>query len=233
VDAHYFRGRLRAAEAENRDLLFKERTFDDVLNQEGITTHYLPLSRGAEKGIDVLLALEMFELAVYERFNVGVLIASDSDFLPLVRKLNTLGVRVMVLGWDFQFVDQNGIERETRTAQALLDEVTYPVMMNSIIEERLATGDRLINGLFLSKELRSNVGAQMPNPEPHRQPVSNIGRIQTLKEGFGFIRSNDSAGDLFFYHLDLENVEFHHWVNFPCCVTRKICAPIRMLQYGE
>ncbi len=53
VDAHYFRGRLRAADAEDRDLLYKERVFDDVLVREGVTTHYLPLSREGEKGIDV------------------------------------------------------------------------------------------------------------------------------------------------------------------------------------
>src|SRR6185437_13068799 len=49
VDAHYFRGRLRAADAEDRDLLYKERVFDDVLVREGVTTHYLPLSREGEK----------------------------------------------------------------------------------------------------------------------------------------------------------------------------------------
>ena len=50
VDAHYFRGRLRAADADDRDLLFRERVFDDVLMREGVTTHYLPLSRDGEKG---------------------------------------------------------------------------------------------------------------------------------------------------------------------------------------
>src|ERR1700746_915328 len=77
VDAHYFRGRLRAGDADDRDLLFKERVFDDVRVCEGVTTHYLPLSRDGEKGIDVWLALEAFELAVYKRFNVSVLVACD------------------------------------------------------------------------------------------------------------------------------------------------------------
>src|SRR5262249_46495342 len=64
VDAHYFRGRLRAADAEDMDLLYKERVFDDVLVREGVTTHYLPMSREGEKGIDVWLALEAFDLAI-------------------------------------------------------------------------------------------------------------------------------------------------------------------------
>jgi cold shock CspA family protein len=157
VDAHYFRGRLRAADAEDRDLLYKERVFDDVLVREGVTTHYLPLSREGEKGIDVWLALEAYEMAIYKRFDVVVLVVCDGDFLPLVRKLNTLGTRVMVLGWDFRYFDPNGNERETRTAQVLLDEVTYPIMMHPIIEDRARQRDVLINGLFVPrKETGSN-----------------------------------------------------------------------------
>jgi len=152
VDAHYFRGRLRAADAEDRDLLYKERVFDDVLVREGVTTHYLPLTREGEKGIDVWLALEAYEMAIYKRFDVVVLVVCDGDFLPLVRKLNTLGTRVMVLGWDFRYVDANGNERETRTAQALLDEVTYPIMMPPIIEDRARQRDPLINGLFVPRK---------------------------------------------------------------------------------
>ncbi|MGH7223463.1 MAG: NYN domain-containing protein, partial [Gemmataceae bacterium] len=152
VDAHYFRGRLRAADAEDRDLLYKERVFDDVLVREGVTTHYLPLTREGEKGIDVWLALEAYELAIYKRFDVVVLVVCDGDFLPLVRKLNTLGTRVMVLGWDFHFVDPNGNDRETRTAQVLLDEVTYPIMMHPIIEDRARQRDPLLNGLFVPRK---------------------------------------------------------------------------------
>ena len=48
VDAHYFRGRLRAADAEDMDLLFTERVFDDVLVREVVTTHHPPLSRAGE-----------------------------------------------------------------------------------------------------------------------------------------------------------------------------------------
>ena len=75
--------------------LYNERLFDDVLMRDGIITHYLPiktLQSGVkqEKGIDVWLALEAFELSFYKRFNVLVLIASDGDYTPLIRKLNTL-----------------------------------------------------------------------------------------------------------------------------------------------
>ena len=96
VDAHYFRGRLAAMEAAVKDSLLNERLFEDVLMKEGVITHSLPLVRRrdqslAEKGLDVWFALETYELALLKRYDVTVLVACDRDYLPLVRKLNTLG----------------------------------------------------------------------------------------------------------------------------------------------
>lgn len=166
VDAHYFRGRLRAADADQRDLLYRERVFDDVLMREGVTTHYLPMSDGGERGIDVWLALEAFEMAIYKRFDVTVLVACDGDFLPLVRKLNTLGTRVMVLAWDFKYVDQNNAERETRTAQTIVDEATYPVMMHTLIDDRARRNDPLISGLFVPRKDQPSGAPACSRPAP-------------------------------------------------------------------
>jgi cold shock CspA family protein len=229
VDAHYFRGRLRAADADDRDLLFKERVFDDVLVREGVTTHYLHLSREGEKGIDVWLALEAFELAIYKRFDVIVLVACDGDFLPLVRKLHTLGVRVMLLGWDFKYVDQNGIDRETRTAQVLIDEATYTVMMHPIIEDRARQRDPLINGLFVPRKeyafgpsiarpvsappspaATAPVGPVLPGPAQIAAPpgATATGWIQNLKNGYGFIAPDQGGPNLFFFHEDIADGDF-------------------------
>ena len=214
VDAHYFRGRLRAADADDRDLLFRERVFDDVLVREGVTTHYLPLTRDGEKGIDVWLALEAYELAIYKRFNVIVLVVSDGDFLPLVRKLNTIGTRVMVLGWDFKYVDQNGNDRETRTAQVLLDEVTYSIMMNSIIDDRSAQRDPLVNGLFVPrKEFGFAPSVAGAPAAPPAQPLGTPGEVTTgtlwtLKNGYGFIAPEKGGPNMFFFHGDVLDTDF-------------------------
>lgn len=164
VDAHYFRGRLNAFEASQRgDTLYWDRVFDDILMSEGVTTHYLPLKTiegvRQEKGVDVLLALEAFEMTLYKKFDVVVLIASDGDYVPLVRKLNTLSTRVMVLGWDFDYVDDAGKKYGTRTSQELLEEVTYPLAMHEIIDNRVRRNEPLINNLFVQSEYRRPVSA--------------------------------------------------------------------------
>ncbi len=224
VDTHYFRGRLRASEAESRDMLYRERVFDDVLVREGVTTHYLPLGPNGEKGIDVWLALEALELTIHKRFDVVVLVVCDGDFLPLVRKLNTIGARVMVLGWDFKFVDQNGNERETRTAQTLLDEVSYPVMMHQIIDDRARRNDGLVNGLFVPRketfiEMPSQESARAestvnlaPNSSQTRLAIDangvSFGTVKRIKDGFGFLIPDGGGADMFFYHSDVEGVDF-------------------------
>ena len=160
VDAHYFRGRLSAAEASQRgDTLYWDRVFDDILMSEGVTTHYLPVKTiegGAkqEKGIDVLLAVEALETAFYKKFDVVVLIASDGDYVPLIRKLNTLGTRVMVLSWDFEYTDDQGRRFTTRTSQDLLEEVSYPIAMHEIINNRLRKNEPLVNNMFVQSEFR-------------------------------------------------------------------------------
>lgn len=208
VDVHYFRGKLAANEAEQRNKLLADRLFDDVLMREGVVTHYLPVTPTGEKGIDVWLALEMLELAVYKRFSVAVLIAGDRDFVPLIRKLNTLGTRVMLLGWSFEYMNDKGEKMWTDTAQSLLEEVTYPVLMSDVIEDRTRRGEALINNLFMAKkESRLSV-------ETAALPVNSVvgalkGSILTLKEGYGFIQCTEYPKNLFFHHSDVTNRDFN------------------------
>jgi uncharacterized LabA/DUF88 family protein/cold shock CspA family protein len=208
VDAHYFRGRLPSKVVEERNRLLSERVFEDILIRQNITTHYLPVSSAGEKGIDVWLALETYELAVLKRFNVIVLIAGDGDFVPLVRKLNSLGTRVMLLGWDFRYQDENGDERETKTSQALQAECTYPVMMSSLIDAA-DPEDALVNNLFVPTPQYSRPSPR-PDPEDGSFDEDTVyeGRIKRIKEGYGFITAPQLEGDVFFYHLDVTGGDF-------------------------
>jgi uncharacterized LabA/DUF88 family protein/cold shock CspA family protein len=204
VDSHYFRGRLTISEASSPNKLLSDRLFDDVLMNEGVITHYLPLkTRGGrleEKGIDVWLALEAFELALYKKYNVVVLIASDGDYVPLVRKLNTLGTRVMVLSWDFEYRTDAGKEMVTRTSQDLLEEVTYAVPMHEIIENRAKRNDPIINNIFVQ---------DAPKYVDNRESDNKIRQstIVSVKNGYGFIYARPD--NLFFHYSDVVEGDFN------------------------
>jgi cold shock CspA family protein len=215
VDIHYFRGRFSAEETNDAGKLLAERTFDDVLMREGVTTHYLPMDpSGGEKGIDVWFALETYELALHKHFDVCVLIACDSDYLPLIRKLNALGTRVMLLGFDFEYTDLHARPRKTKTAQAMLREATYPVLMSALIDDK--SQNEVVRELFLAAH--DNSPRPPPTPAHAAERVAQTararGKIQNVitreaeNRRFGFI-SPDGAGDnLWFGEQDVENAAF-------------------------
>lgn len=224
VDIHYFRGRLSAATASSRQVLLGERQWDEVLMNEGVITHYQPLVQGSnsrleEKGVDVALALEAFEAAALKRFDVVVLVTGDGDYVPLVRKLSGVGARVMLLAWEFTYTDDRGIERVTRVAQRLLDEVTYPMSMHLVVDDKSRRNDPLISRLFMSKrdpevkdasegspalDVKVSAPAMPPVPIERRQ-----GSIVSLKTGYGFIRSDGLGANVFFHFSALLDRDFN------------------------
>jgi cold shock CspA family protein len=134
---------------------------------------------------------------------VVVLIAADGDYVPLVRKLNALDVRVMVLGWDFEFTTEDGKLRETKTSQKLLNEATYPILMNKIIDDRSLIEDELIDNLFVQRRM----GVKLPKNVGMQQ-----GKIKALKEGYGFVKPADGGPDCFFHWSDLNEFDFNELV---------------------
>ena len=218
VDAHYFRGRKAARDAN----LIAERQFDEVLMRAGITTHYTPLTRFGEKGIDVWLALEAFELVILKKYSVVVLIAGDSDYLPLIRKLATFGARVLLLGWHFKYVGSDGVERETRTSQSLLDEATYPVLMSDVMDDPERANDPLVESLFVRRTSFTAAtieglvidvdpaGTQDPGLSDPEQPhISRTGFVKFSKNGWGFIVDGETQADVFFHWTDVEGGDFN------------------------
>ena len=102
VGAHYYDGRMTARAAVGNQLE-NDRTFELMLMKSGVETHFLPLvenmnAEGSDpagkfdqKGVDVRLSLDAFDLAHQDRYDVAVLISGDTDFVPLVRKLAAMG----------------------------------------------------------------------------------------------------------------------------------------------
>lgn len=228
IDGHYFRGRLNARDASQKgNKLYFDRVFDDILMLEGVTTHYSPIRSGNgysnEKGIDTWLALETYEQAMYKQFDVIVLIACDGDYVPLVRKLHNIGCRVMLLAWDFEFTDDYGNHRTTKTSSDLIREVTYPVSMHELIEEQEIGESVLIDRLFVPpkpvrtyEEDEGNDDDEFEYEEANTIPVGNgveldgdfeRSFILTLKNGYGFIKF--PPDNLFFHYNSVQNIDFN------------------------
>jgi uncharacterized LabA/DUF88 family protein/cold shock CspA family protein len=215
VDAHYFRGRFSAYDAAKREnQLLYDRIFDDILMYAGVVTHYLPMyadrskkAEKSEKGIDVWFALEAFELALYKRFDVIVLITGDGDYLHLVKKLNTLGTRVMLLYWDLEF--PNEAIPPVRTNVALINEVTYEINMYEVMRSKKIS--QIVEGMFipideeeeLSKKIRIDQTATVRLGETTtNNGEAQLGEIIHIdhERGLGNIRSDDGRypGIIFF-----------------------------------
>ncbi len=122
AQSHYYRGRYRAHEANAKHLLYSERKFEDNLIENDVVFHYKHLreieSNGRtniiEKGIDVWFALEAYQLSLLHKFDYVVLITGDADHEMLIRKLNTLKRRVILLTWN--------LGTQTSTSRLLQDE---------------------------------------------------------------------------------------------------------------
>lgn len=202
VDAHYFRGRFSAYDAAKREnQLLYDRIFDDILMYAGVVTHYLPMftdrekqANRFEKGIDVWFALEAFELAVYKKFDVVVLITGDGDYLPLIKKLNTLGTRVMLLYWDLEFPPEVSIPA-IRTNIGLINESTYEVNMVEVMRSRRS--NTIVESMFIpideEEEFSKKLRLEQPGlPDTDAEIYPGVIIHIDFERGLGNIKSDDN-----------------------------------------
>jgi hypothetical protein len=158
VEGHFFRGRfsLKSVQgmADPKKQLEADRFYDQLLMNSGIVTHFFPMNENVsppqEKGIDVWLALEAYDLAVHKRYDVLVLFSGDQDFVPLVRKINSIGTRVLAITVNLT-VDGNGakLPRPILSSQKLIDEASYSIMLDEEINSKKSKGDTTIDNLFV------------------------------------------------------------------------------------
>jgi cold shock CspA family protein/uncharacterized LabA/DUF88 family protein len=202
--AHYYRGRLAASVAAQRDVVEKERFFDDMLSKLGITPHYLPLVRDAEKGVDVWFALDVYDMAIRGAYDVAVLLTGDGDFVPLVQKLNEQGVPSVVMGWDLgEHVDWLGNRQSCLVSRSLAEKATFFIAMNKVIDEASHEYAGFADSLFVQK---SGEGHALPRMHAREEePTSkerHTGVIYSLHANYGFITPDDGGENVFFHASD-------------------------------
>lgn len=227
VESHLYRARTTAKNAEERDVLYGERVFDDACMYDGVNTHYLPMKkqngRTQGKGIDVWLALDAYELTLLKKLDIVILITSDTDFKPLIRKLHSLGTKTILLSWNIQW-DQDGESHMTRTSKDLTDTVTYFIDVADSINANPEHTQMIFipKGERESKEQKesyyeSNFSKNWSNKYYQKSSWTNDNKqteeidydednrieseICALKNGFGFIHY--PPNNLFFHSNDM------------------------------
>ena len=131
TEAHYFRGRYRASDANEKHLLYSERAFEDTLIENDVVFHYKhlrELEKGngvtvIEKGIDVWFALATYELSTIRNFDFVILITGDADHEMLARKLNALKTKVILLTWN--------VGPQASTSKLLKEEVGWHIELSN------------------------------------------------------------------------------------------------------
>ena len=152
VESHFFRGRFSLRMAEERNDLKSDRYIDQLLMYAGIVPHYYPMNEKTdppeEKGIDVGLSLEAYDLAIRKKFDVMVLVAGDQDYFPLMKKVNGVGARIMVIGMnkEWRFQDKRYY---INMSMALIDEASYPIIFNKDIETQNPRIKKVMDYIFL------------------------------------------------------------------------------------
>jgi len=83
---------------ELKEQFRRQQGFLKELQNLGIKVKTMPLKKTPEgyieKGIDILIATDMVSLAFKNAYDTAILVSGDSDFVPVVEKIQELGKRV-------------------------------------------------------------------------------------------------------------------------------------------
>lgn len=153
VESHFFVGTGTLTTDTERDFLFNS------MEHAGITKHATPLkekvSGGGLKEDAVDTNLVFFATQDFykrEKYEYLVLLAGDSDFVPLMRGLAAEAVKTFVIYMDFEDKELG----TTRTAQTLLENADVRESIETLLRERV---DERIRGIFAE---HSPQGAGLP-----------------------------------------------------------------------
>ncbi len=219
TESHYFKSRLSVKEVGNKqNQLFFDRLFDDVLMMENVVAHYHPVRNiqgiKMEKEIGMNLALHAYEIATNNKIDILVLVACNGDYVSLIKKINGLGIKVLLVSWDFEYTDDQNYLRMTKTSQDLIEETTYHLALNNIIDDPANKGNSFVEGLFVSKlDRRYDISQYFD--EADNEDLSTLesdnqiheSSILSLKNGYGFIKY--PPNNLFFHYQSVQDGDFN------------------------
>ncbi|MCH5295923.1 MAG: NYN domain-containing protein [Treponema sp.] len=178
LESQFFVGTGKTTTDPERDYLF------NAMEHARITKHATPLKSRASGGLKedaVDTNLVFFATQDYykrEKYDYLVLLAGDSDFVPLVRGLEDEGVKTFLLYMDFSDPEL-GI---TQTAQALLDSTSLRADIESLRRERV---EEKIKSIFVDYQHHDKDPAPPPPAKAHQPSRQSEERPKSARNSAG------------------------------------------------
>jgi uncharacterized LabA/DUF88 family protein len=141
VHAAWFQGLFASTKAELHQLRRDRMLYHDLMHA-GIDPKYFPMSMSrSEKGADVALAIDAFQMGIDGQIDIAALVTGDADLIPLVRALLKQGVRVMAVYFEYKEGEYKSFINER-----LLRVCNYSLNVNGLESDRNTKA--IFRGLF-------------------------------------------------------------------------------------
>lgn len=223
ASSHYYVNRHNATEAINRkSQLHRDRITDDILRGENIESHCAPYSTTSpysdDSYISSWLSLDLLDEHQLKDFDLVVIIAADSGYIPLINKLNSKGVESMVVGWDVVMSVGNIVD--IKTDDRLFTAAKHAIVVNLAIDQFPDKLDKLLSPI-VERNYEQRTEAQISSAieegqENEESEEVEISEVVTLRNNYGFIRFPDN--NLFFraqdYNGNFEELQVGDVVEF-------------------
>lgn len=145
VYAGWYQGLFHEKNAKEQNLRLDRKRHIDMLHS-GIEPKFMPMSETkGEKGIDIIMAMDVLQIGLEDKIDVAVLVTGDGDFVPLTRALMKNGIRVMAAYFEYKEKDHNSFINER-----LLNACNYSLNINSLEQDKKYQS--FFKGLFRNKE---------------------------------------------------------------------------------
>lgn len=220
ASSHYYANRHSAAEAVNRkSQLHRDRITDDILGGENIDAHYTTYSAtppySDDSYISSWLSLDLLDENRVKDFDLVVIIAADSGYIPLINKLNSKGIETMVVGWDTVMSVGNIVD--IKTDDRLFLAAKYTIVVNVAIDQFPDKLDKLLSPIMdRNHEHRAEPQVTSESEDDKDSEEVEISEVVTLRNNYGFIRFPDN--NLFFrsqdYNGDFDQLKVGDVVEF-------------------
>ena len=190
LDAKYFTSTKTRTDDAERDFFYNS------LDHANISKKATKLKLDGEFGlkedaVDVLLAVtamsDYYRARDEDKYSFFFLFAGDSDFVPLISELKSLGIKTIVVYLDCEYLcNPNNPSSKSRTfaGQALLTDADAIINLQDLLSERV-------------NEVRKNVFKEYPKRFRHTLPRSNTESLSHVSENGSEDNSDISWNSIF------------------------------------